>query len=285
MAGGIVLSLGLRRPELRRVSHSARSAEARATASLDRFGADCTGVALRTSQGNGCAVDYRVAIGTDRLAVANLIREIGVGFPGLNVVCMEMIRGAALLASVVVSGENCVTPVLISPGAAPFRRQHTLVDARGQVSALWGAVLHRSPLALLERLAAPLADQHRGGIVFRRTLRRAGNPTVPRVGEEGLVTDRADLGAAGVADELAGMLDSKGVPAFLTVADDVVCDRRMADGAKIRVLAARLVAPANHRGAAGIRAVLRLCAHILIIAHSGALERLSQMGLTPRLAE
>jgi hypothetical protein len=285
MARRVALSLGLGCPELRRVTHSARTAETRPTTSLDGLAAHRAGLPPCSAQWNASPMDDRVAGGTQRFTVADCISQVGMSLPRLDVVSVQMVRGPAFLAGIPVTLKDSLTPLLVAPCATLCRRQYAFVQAGRQVATGVAAILRGLPLTLREELTAAQTRELGRGVVVERALGRAGDPAISRRCEERLSAGGASLGAARIAKEVPRVADGKRLAALLAPALKGVLRWGVVHGTPVRVLLACLVALFNLGSTAGVGALFRLSAHTAIIAHFRALERLSGMGLTPRLAE
>lgn len=283
MAGGIALAFGLRGPELRRVTHTATAAEAGSALPLYDLPAVGASGALGTTEGDAGAVDDGVTRGTERLAVGNIEGEVGMRFPRLNVMSVQMLSRPALLASVAVACKNRTTPLLVTPRAPLHSGQSALIVAGGKVATLITAILSCLPLALRERFTASAAGEGRGVIEGGRALRRACDYTISRTRHERLATHAADLRAAGVADEVPGMTNSERLPAVAAQALKGVLRWGMVNRPPVNMLSADVTALGYFGRAARMLADLRSSAHTLIIPHFDRIERLADMGLEPVL--
>jgi len=249
MTGNITMPLGLGCPELRGVAHPTGTAKTSFASALDDYTTDSTSVAPYSSQGEAGTVDDRMARGADRFAIAKFKGKIGVSFPCFDVMGVQVLRGPAPLAGIVVPLKDGIAPLLVPPGTPPVCGQGGLIKPRCQIATFIAAILGVMPTTLFECLSASLAGKDRRRIPCGSTCRRTTDNLVAWSRYELLTANRAGKSSARITDAMARGDNSEGLATYPALANECV----------------------------GL--------HGRIIPHFRALERLAGMGLEPRLLD
>lgn len=168
--------------------------------------------------------------------------------PREDVVRRQEVVRTAPLTGAGVSVEHRIPPLLVSPRATLVLGGRFLILPRCEVATPLRAVLGGMPATSGERSPAVLTGERRGTVRCLRTGRAAGRDAVSWCVDEGLRAAQAHQRPTGNAVAVAGGRDLERLTAGEAVAGHVVADEF----------------------------------HIRILA---GLERLSKMGLTPRLED
>lgn len=240
----------LRRLGLRGQAHGATPTVAGRAPALDHDAAVLAGLPPSANRRDLRAVHPRVAVKAEGQAVGYLVTQRRRRVPGDRVVGMQLLGRPALPARVAISGEHGPPPLLVAVATPEIAGRGRLIGTRGEVPALLSTKLHRMPTSLLERRTAPLARQCRCSVRDCGAWRRACRVAVAYSSDERLAAAFADDGSAWLAVGVTGRRDLEVAAATATGSDQRV----------------------------GLH-------HKDYTTYSGALERLSGMGLTPRLAD
>lgn len=270
---------------LRGQAHGATPTAPGGATSLNQNVADRARSAAGTCGGDLGAVQSGVTVDAERQTVRYLVAQRRRRMPGDRMVGVQSLSRAAVLAGIAISGEDSAPPLLVAVTPSESGARCRLIGARGEVSAFLTAELHRVAALLLERRTASLARQRRRSMCDLGAGRRARRVAVSRATDERLTTPLANDCPARLAVGVARRRDLEVGAASATGSREPVRLRHPAHGSPVHMSPASRAIDFDLIRAAGDRARLLLSGHHPKYTRFQALERLSGMGITPRLAD
>jgi hypothetical protein len=168
---------------------------------------------------DACAVNILMASLANGDAVRHVIAQFGMILPGLFVVRLDICARAALLAGVIVSIVNGLSPAAVLAGVALFV---CVWFALGGISTFFGAILDfQMPARMTKAFSAILANQRlsTSGFACQLTGATAGTGGGIKVNPplEGLTAYCANPLVAIWAVVTSRIMNYEGLPAFFTV--------------------------------------------------------------------